>query len=467
MPQKGNPYLLQARKTFLKLKQITHPEITMERVCNYHLKRERLLTMINKMAKRYYGDSYAEVLKEKHGFEIMEHPTKVTDVVRGKFSDIYTVLSTKPELSSPGNLDIDVVGAEIPVDSIHMSVINIEQTRESRLGHALLSMSDMTCDVTPQAATNWVNKIAGGEGFPACVTSPERHVGRNPHGIVVRTATGREHCITSQEMIVRAIACHGSIDTVSVVEKCTSMIKDVFRNNSIYRAISVGLRKKDQRHIARIQSSKRLYSTLPMFMEPNEHTEWYNYMSDLILNLPFNRSGKGWARPDEMHRISISQGVRIPATACHSWSASLGVLSNMNGVYTGNFPRVFSIKHGSFLGESTLGVFSLIDIRPGMPIGVLYGNLTFSIEFDEKLARLGDKLRNCPKVNSYMILDCTDDEGEVLLGHQNPCGYINFTDKTKKKRANVVIEHVHPGLAVYYSGPRGIKRNTELLVRNV
>jgi hypothetical protein len=138
----------------------------------------------------------------------------------------------------------------------------------------------------------------------------------------------------------------------------------------------------------------------------------------------------------------------------------------MNGVYSGNFSRVFSIRKGSFLGETILGVFSLIDIRPGMPIGVLYGHLTFSIEFDEKLARLGDKLRNCPKVNSYMVVDSTDEEGEVLLGYQNPCGYINFTDKTKKKRANVVIDHVHPGLAVYYSGPRGIKRNTELLVRN-
>jgi hypothetical protein len=479
MPQRGSPYLNQAREVFLRLKSATHPDITMERVVKYHLKRERLLAMIAKIAARQYGDGWADVLKEKYDFVCDQQQQRECqgggnsgDVqqipgTQDTFQDFSGKLTSYPELVCVGPVDPAIVGSECFVGGLRISTINSEQSRSNPLGHSILRLPSTPGDVLGHdVATRWVSGFAAGSSFLPSESILAGGWRKAPHGVLLPCG----HCITSQELVLRAICSAGSLETSRAVSMCVEAFPGVFRTNSIYRAIGVCLvrnrRAKALRYVSRLPS-KRLYSCVPMNLEDHVHDRWYEHMCNLVLNMPFNHSGKGWAKPEEMHRISISQGVNLPVTACHSWSATLGVLTNMNGVYSANFPRIFSIHKGSCRGMEEYGLFSLMDIKPGMPIGVLYGKPAFTLEFEAKAKRLGHPsvMENCPRINRFMVIDSTGEDGAPLRGFRNPCAYINMSTKERRKRANVTVCHVHPGLAVYYAGARGIKKNTELLVK--
>ena len=120
----------------------------------------------------------------------------------------------------------------------------------------------------------------------------------------------------------------------------------------------------------------------------------------------------------------------------------------------------------SIKGGGLPGVFAKVDIRGGMPMGVLLSRPCFRIEFLEKRQSTGSAFMDaCPCPCPFMVLDSTDAQGTPLNPSENPCAFISATSRDKRKRSNVVIRHVHPGVAVYYAGPRGIKKHSELLVK--
>ena len=156
MPQKPSPVLQKARMVYYELKRLRNPTITLRTIEGYHLKKDRLMKMLKKLAIKEYGlADWETTLKENYNFEYPMH-TK-TEANRGfekanpfvrfsTFGDATTIIAENSYLFFGSNPSLDnlmasgYIGSELGFANIPLSVINSETSRNSDLGFFFLTL---------------------------------------------------------------------------------------------------------------------------------------------------------------------------------------------------------------------------------------------------------------------------------------------------------------------------------------
>lgn len=165
----------------------------------------------------------------------------------------------------------------------------------------------------------------------------------------------------------------------------------------------------------------------------------------LILDLPLNPSGKGWASPRQQHDLCLESGMQFFGNASVSWSAQLGL--NATEDHRTRHADVIAgfVEFGRGGGAS---LYARRDLPPGLPLG-------FGWDDDD---------------------DCENDEngdgGDGGGGGEDPkrsptttTTTINLKGmrvSTASSRSNVVVYAPCVDVRLYCVGRRGIRAGTEL-----
>jgi hypothetical protein len=364
-------------------------------------------------------------------------------------------------------------GVVVRVGEYRMSIINTDATRATGIGRALLllSMARNPCD---GAAPLFRARHEARGGIPdtrSPVTIAEvqgRRVARWP------TDGGELLTLSAIETMIRTSQAIGAstIARLADIAHRSFLLEDrtpVFKLNTLFRAMNQHL-KTGAPHL-------RLFHRVPGTREVDTWVRVGDATTALLrhglarcilLDLPFNPSGRGWAKPGEQRALLHGAGVSFDATAKHSWTAALGVRSTEPGGYDALWPAMFSIA----ARDDRFCVVALRDLNPGLPIGVPLGVLSYHRDFAEKVRRLGALRGTALPVSRFLWLDTTDDDGlprgSTLdadgVRTSNPMAFIP-TSAAVGKASNVVVNRVSADVFLFMIGPRGVRRGRELCVR--
>jgi hypothetical protein len=364
-------------------------------------------------------------------------------------------------------------GVVVRVGEHRMSVINTDATRATDIGRALLLLTMARDPGDGAAALFRARRAAHGavDDTRSTVMIAEVH-GRRVASWAMDN--GELLTLSAFETMVRTSQAIGAstVARLADIAHRSFLLDDrtpVFKLNTLFRAMN--------QHLKTGTPNSRLFHRVPGTREVDTWVRVgdratadarHRLARCILLDLPFNPSGRGWGKPGEQRALMHAAGVSFEATAQHSWTATLGVRSTDPGGYDALWPTMFSIA----ARDDRFCVVALRDLNPGLPIGVPLGVLRYQRDFAQKVHRLGALRGAALPVSRFLWLDSTDDDGLPLgstvdadgVRTTNPMAFIP-TSATVGKASNVVVSRVSTDVFLFMIGPRGVRRGRELCVR--
>jgi len=474
MPKHVSDFLHNARKVYLELKQIREPDLCIEKIENYHLKKKRLVNMISNLAKRHYGEDWSRVLMVTHNF-VFPHSDyegfvgnsgHVSTLMYATMDELLRdiigynillqpVMPTNYELANESFQSVVHVG-----DGMRFSVLNVHSVHMSCIGTMFLMLP------------SWKHNARRSGKLDGELSQNFIHIRDSiveKWCDVVKCSPYTIPCGEQSplEVVYRLIMKNGVMEIHDLIKEAVR-VQPVYAEGHIYRTIYQHLRrvKKSSNILVKVPGTKTITSNvLANNQEFQEHL--YAVYISMFVDLPINTSMKGWSKPDEQHRMCVDLGIDMPANASTSWSAYNGVTVHMSGRY---FDRISTLLD---IVPSTDGRYTIItkqNLKPGFPLGILHGVVRYRSDFVEKDAH---NLYTCFAINQFLVLDSTDGDGFPLLSNvvsgkvrtKNPMAFANTTSRKNGGRANVGVRHVPPNLFMFYVGSRGVGKDRELLVK--
>ena len=381
-------------------------------------------------------------------------------------------------LSLPLVYDVDTLveafsGVTIFAGVDRLDVINTEVTRATEIGRALLLLSLTRCTSSVAQQARWVFRARPPAPplAPGDVTFAEV---RGRRVAQMSTAGGNALPLSAFETMFRTSQSLGTTTIARLVDVAhrSFLLGDrspVFKQNTLFRAMN--------QHLKTGEAQSRLFHRVPGTREVDtwvrvgdmDAARARHRLAQLVLlDLPFNPSGRGWSKPGEQRALLHHAGVSFEATARHSWTASLGVRSTEPGGYDELWPSMFSVARRN----DRFCVVALRDLAPGMPVGVMLGVLRYHCDYVDKLKRIGEPRGTILPVNRFLWLAPTDDDGLPLestvdaggVRTRNPMAFVPRSTSVAKA-SNLVMIKLSVDVYLYTVGPRAVRRGRELCVR--
>lgn len=177
----------------------------------------------------------------------------------------------------------------------------------------------------------------------------------------------------------------------------------------------------------------------------------------LVLDLPLNPSGKGWASPRQQHDLCLESGMQFFGNASVSWSAQLGL--NATEDHRTRHADVIA-RFVEFDREGVRGggpLYARRDLPPGLPLGFGWREDDCEHRNDEE-----DEDDDADGGSSHDD-DDDDTRGRKRLRRSTTrTNLIGMRVSTASSRSNVVVYAPCADVCLYCVGRRGIRAGTEL-----
>lgn len=351
-------------------------QITIEHIIGLHLSKQRLLYKIQKNAQKQFGESWFFKLCELYNFTFPTTESPASFAVRdgrvfiNSFTEAFGIFLNYFFLSdlvtvAPG------IGTDLYIGDVKFSTLN--SVRSTTLGCLFLWI--------PLFITN--HQFTDLQFTPQPVTYPEKVRQTDELLIVMRTF---ETFKTKKEVV------HNFNDRNKIYSVFHKLSKQNYfhtLDNGVY-----------------LKTVNRQHATL---------------LTSLMIDLPFNPSGKGWASPKRQYSILMEHGIHFSPNASYSWCSTLGIDASKANEYSVSFHNYFD--------STREGIFANTYIPSGYPIGFLICDINV-VSF------------HCAELSKLR------------------------TSQDSLKRSNLVVHSPIPGLLLLCIGKRGVNSQTELILKN-